>query len=170
MHDVTMVPDAKTFPDAVTMNDHQGSTWEEIVGAANVSDKRIGKAGGGGTEVVPAASVAGMTLTSVQPAEEDVDDGTQVDTGIMYKGIPGRVFCAGSDCAVEPVFDDADMEVTTVKKLTGSWFFTPADSDEEWYVASTDAGVTTYDRRKPCTPSSATGWLTTATLRSTPTR
>ena len=26
----------------------------------------------------------------------------------MYKGIPGTVFCAGSDCAVEDVLDDAE--------------------------------------------------------------
>ena len=51
-----MAPAAEGFPDAVTMNDHQGSTWEEIVGAANVSDKRIG-VNGGGTTVVKAASV-----------------------------------------------------------------------------------------------------------------
>ena len=83
------------------MNDHQGSTWEEIVGAANVSDKRIAE--GAGTKVVKAASVAGMTLTTTQDAAEDVDDGTQVTTGIEYKGIPGTVFCASSDCAVEDV-------------------------------------------------------------------
>ena len=50
-----------TFPDAVMMNDHQGETWAEIVGAANVVDKRIA-ATGGGTEVVSAASFAGMPL------------------------------------------------------------------------------------------------------------
>ena len=74
--------------DAVRMNDHQGSTWEEIVGAANVSDKRIGVTGGG-TKVVKAASVAGMTLTSMQTdAVKMVVDGTQVDDRYHVQGHP----------------------------------------------------------------------------------
>ena len=31
-----------------------------------------------------------------------------------------------------------------VKKLTGSWYFTPEHGDE-WYVGTTAAGVTTYE-------------------------
>ena len=42
-----------------------------------------------------------------------------------YMGIPGRVFCAGSDCMVE-----GDIGSET---LTGSWYFTP-DEGDEWYV------------------------------------
>ena len=147
-HTTSMVPAVPAAPAAdtvVRMNDHQGSTWEEIVGAANVSDKRIGVTGGG-TTVVKAASVAGMTLTSPQPVDEMVADGTQTeeDDIIMYKGIPGTVFCEGSDCAVEAVVPAEGDEVdTTVKKLIGSWYFTPAD-DEEWYVGTTTAGVTTH--------------------------
>ena len=138
------------FEDAVRMNDHQGSTWEEIVGAANVSDKRIAVDGEGeGTKVVKAASVAGMTLTSMQTAAPMVPDGTQVTTDIEYKGIRGTVFCAGSDCAVENVPNDAEdadvgAVVEGVKKLTGSWYFTPEHGDE-WYVGTTAAGVTTYE-------------------------
>ena len=53
-----VVADA-SFPDAVMMNDHQGETWAEIVGAANVVEKRIARpTGGTGTEVVSAASFA----------------------------------------------------------------------------------------------------------------
>ena len=130
---------AETVEDAVTMNDHQGSTWEEIVGAANVSDKRIGVTGGG-TKVVKAASFAGMALTSITtgaPEVGDVADGRQFDD-TNYNDIPGTVFCAGSDCEVSEV--DADDEST----LTGSWYFTP-DDDEEWYIRTTTDGVTTYD-------------------------
>ena len=46
-----------------------------------------------------------------------------------YKGIPGTVFCGGSDCMVEG--DEGEEE------LTGSWYFTPTDGDE-WYVGTTD--------------------------------
>ena len=125
-HSVT-APVADQFPDAVTENDHQGSTWAEIVGAANVVEKRIGRTGGG-TEVVSAASFAGMTLGSITvgppAAGAEITDGMQYNDA-NYKGIPGRVFCAGSDCMVE---GDADSET-----LTGSWYFTPTNGDE-WYV------------------------------------
>ena len=136
-----VVPKPDEFPDAVTMNDHQGSTWEEIVGAANVSDKRIAE--GGGTMVVKAASFAGMALdsfTGSPPAVGEIDDGAQFDTA-TYNGIPGTAFCAGSDCEVSEVDADDDDEST----LTGSWYFTPT-SPMVWYAGTTDAvtGVTTY--------------------------
>ena len=60
-----------------------------------------------------------MTLASITggPAVGDViADGAQYDAA-NYNGIPGRVFCAGSDCMVE------DVEGTDT--LTGSWYFTP---------------------------------------------
>ena len=82
------------------MDDHQGKTWAEIVG--ETMKKRIAGTGDTTTEV-DAASVDGMTLTSGQTADEEVNDGTQVTEGINYKDIPGTVFCAGSDCAVEEV-------------------------------------------------------------------
>ena len=127
---------ADTFEDAVTMNDHQGSTWEEVVGAANVNDMRIDR--GDGTKVVKAASFARMAVDSITTSPpavgDEVTDGTEYDTA-NYMGIPGTVFCAGTDCKVE----DVDGVVT----LTGSWYFTPTDG-KEWYVGTTVAGVTTY--------------------------
>jgi hypothetical protein len=134
---------AATDMDAVKMNDSQGMTWTKIVGAANVMDMRIGTTGGG-TMAVKAMSVSDMTLTSGQNAADMVDDGTQVDSGIMYKGIPGTVFCAGSDCAVEAVLEDGTVN-DAVKKLTGSWYFTPAslmaayvkNADDTAYMAET---------------------------------
>ena len=78
-------PGAMMFPDAVRMNDHQGSTWTEIVGVENVRDMRIGAmtGGGGGTEVVKAASFAGMALTFITVAQppavdEEIADGAAV--------------------------------------------------------------------------------------------
>ena len=119
-------------PETVTlMNDSQGKTWAQIVGESNLIDTRI-VATGGGTTAVKAMSVAGMSLTSTQTVEE-VDDGTQVTTGIEYKGIVGTVFCNGADCAVEAVEDDPDTtgvdESTTLRKLVGSWYFTPTNAD-----------------------------------------
>ena len=128
--------DAAGFKDAVTENDHQGSTWAEIVGAANVVEKRIA-ATGAGTEVVSAASFAGMPVSSVTggPAvDAEIADGTEYPAA-SYMGIPGRVFCAGS-CMVE--------DVAGTDTLTGSWFFTP-EFPKVWYVESTGVnGVTTY--------------------------
>ena len=70
------------------------------------------------------------------------------DHGIMYKGIPGTVFCAGSDCAVvmcSTTSDAAVDVVSRVKKLTGSWYFTP--EQRRWSGTSGQhalTGVTTY--------------------------
>ena len=62
---VADVPDAEMFKDAVRMNDHQGSTWAEIVGT--VVDKRIAVTanGGTGTKAVKAALIDGQTGTDV---------------------------------------------------------------------------------------------------------
>ena len=121
---------------AVKMNDHQGMTWEEVVGAANVNDMRVDR--GEGTKVVKAASFAGMPLSSITgsppTAGDEVTDGTEYETA-NYMGIPGTVFCASTDCKVE--------DVDGVDTLTGSWYFTPTDGDE-WYIGTTTAGVTAY--------------------------
>ena len=111
-------PDAMMFPDAVRMNDHQGSTWTEIVGVEKVRDMRIGVTGGG-TKRVSAASFDGMALTFItvdEPAvDEEIADGAQYNDA-NYKGILGTVFCAGSDCMVEGEMDS--------ETLTGSWLST----------------------------------------------
>ena len=116
----------------VMMNDHTGKTWAEIVG--ETSKKRLGTSDMD-TEEVDAASIAGMTLTSVQGAG-DIDDGMQSDA--TYKGIPGKAFCQGSDCKVETV-----AGVVGVRKFTGSWYFTPT-STTDYYLGTTTAGGTMY--------------------------
>ena len=141
---------AVTFADAVSMNDHQGKTWEEIVGSANVEERRLGT-DGGGTTAVRAMSISGMTLVSTQDVtEEDADpvaDGTQVAG--EYKGIVGTVFCQGSDCRVEAVPDvgtsgeSGFVDNSGNKKLVGAWFFTPT-STTDWHLGTTTDGVTTY--------------------------
>ena len=121
------------------MNDHQGHTWAEIVGAANVAKMRIA-ATDTTTEEVDVASIAGMTGTDVN-ASLTVDsgvnsDGTYADgtqtAASDYNGIPGTAICAGSDCEVD---EDG--------KLAGSWFFAPTAGDV-FYLGMTDEGVTTY--------------------------
>ena len=78
-----------------------------------------------------------MTLGSQQTAAEDVADGTQEAANINYKGVPGTVFCNGGDCAVEEVMDDEGEAITDMRKLVGSWYFTPT-SPMEYYVADAD--------------------------------
>ncbi len=118
-------------------DDHQGMTFAMIVGEDNLMEMRI--AATGGTQAVKAASFAGMPLTSIAtnpPPAGDVANGAEfnnADNGATYKGIPGTVFCAGSDCKVE---GDAGSE-----KLTGSWYFAP-DSTTAYYIKA--AGATTY--------------------------
>ena len=123
-------------------DDHQGMTWAEIVGADNLTDRRIATgAPPGSTRVVKVASVAGMKAADVFGANHTLTDEnkangaetTDTDTGATnttYMGIPGTVICGGADC-------DADTGGT----LTGSWYFTPA-SPTTPYVKLGDA--TTY--------------------------
>ena len=129
-HSSTMVP-AVTFKDAVRMNDHQGSTWAEIVGT--VVDKRIAVTdnGGTGTKAVKAALIEGQSgiavhssLTATGGTDGKYADGVQFPSSDQ-NGIPGTAFCGGEDCEV-----DEDGE------LTGSWYFTPT-SPKEWYVEMT---------------------------------
>jgi hypothetical protein len=135
--DVPDAPDLPAVDTVVRMNDHQGMTWTEIVGEANVMDMRIAQSGGG-TRVVKAASFEGMPVTSITvdaPAVGDVKNGDEFTTA-NYKEIPGTVFCAGK-CAVAEADEDG------VSALTGSWYFNP-DSLTAWYIRTTTAGVTTY--------------------------
>ena len=127
---------------AVVMNDADeigAKTWADIVGAANVVDKRI--VNGAVTSAVKAMSVDGMTLGSMQTATmEPVADGTQEVTDISYKGIAGTVFCNGSNCMVEAVEDADGDAITNMRKLVGSWYFTPTLPNELW-VAGATAGT-----------------------------
>ena len=121
-----------TVPDgAVEMDDHLGMTWAAIVGEANLGDMRIGMTGGG-TRPVKAASVAGTDASAAIPVNTPanaVADGTEYTNavnGSAWHGVPGTVFCAGSDCGV-----------SAEGALTGSWFFTP-DLPMESYIAADD--------------------------------
>ena len=130
--------------EAPISHDPESMTWAMIVGEDNVMDKEIADGTTGNFKTVKAASVSGMTLGSTQ-AEGNVAEGTQVDTGLTYKGIPGGVFCGGSDCMVEAVVDDPTTtgvdESTTQRKLVGSWYFTPTNLRAFWMKA---AGATVY--------------------------
>ena len=140
MHGTT-APDMTTDPmeTAKDDNDHQGMTWEEIVGSANVIDTRIAE--DTGTKGVEAASIAGMTAADVNntlsPTGGDATDG-MYDDGDQFltsfsDGIPGIAFCGGNDCSV-----NADGD------LMGSWYFTPTN-DEESYVKLTANAVYTVE-------------------------
>ena len=113
------------------MDDHLGMTWAAIVGDANLRDMRIGMTGGG-TRPVKAASVAATDASAAIPVNTPanaVADGTEFTNavnGSAWQGIPGTVFCAGSDC-----------EVSSGGLLSGSWYFTP-DLPMEPYVAADD--------------------------------
>ena len=129
-----------TVINAVKLNDHQGLTWGEIVGLNNIKDMRLAAGEADDTDVLKAASFAGMPLaliTGTPPAVGTVEDGAEFDEA-NYMGIPGTVFCAGTDCEVSTAAADDE-----VSKLTGSWYFTPT-SLTEWYIGTTMDGVTTY--------------------------
>ena len=124
-------------PDAVRDNDHQGDTWAYIVGSSKIIELRIAPVGDtGGTTLVSAASITGMTATDVHTTALSATGGADGDgmyadgfqqAASNYDGIPGTAFCAGIDCSV-----DADGD------LDGSWYFTPT-MPMEWYVrASAD--------------------------------
>ena len=144
---------AKLLMPATDLNDHQGMTWIEIVGAANTMDKRVFvnndgnfvSSGGTRTNSVKAMSVAGMTVTSnaAVPQGDNMltPNGTQVITGTAtenaYKGIPGMFFCQGGDCKVATVAGEGNDGLRT---LTGSWYFAPANP-ETWYLAKDTTGT-----------------------------
>ena len=119
----------------VEKDDHMGMTWEEIVGSANVMDKRI--VSGSSTTAVKASSVDEKTLgITTDNSFATITDGMQVgtianDSVVTYKGIPGVVFCQGTDCKATE-----DNTANTVA-LTGSWYFTPADEDELYQLNTT---------------------------------
>ena len=128
------------YSSLVMMDDHQGQTWSEIVKADGIMTKMMRIASANNvTGEVEVMSVAGMTLTSDQDLNDDVDDGMQFGrndeaSSIKYMGIPGKVICAGDDCAVKAADDDSRM-------LAGSWYFTPAVPTEIYVRASTKYGA-----------------------------
>ena len=130
----------------MTMENRQGKTWAMIAGEDNVMDKRIG-ATGGGTAAVKAASVSGMTLgiAGVTVNAGEFDDGDQF-SGVTYKGIPGTMFCTGDDCEAEEVDnpDNPGTALANVRKLVGSWYFTPT-YPKETYVMPADANSYTAE-------------------------
>ena len=127
------VPPDDAFEDAVTDNNHVGSTWAEIVGTT--MKMRITKRADD-TDPVDAASIADQPTSSVTDVADltgmGLEDGAQHPGN--YKGIPGTVFCAGTDCTVTEGVDG--------NTLTGSWYFTPTDGNE-WYVKN--AADTAYE-------------------------
>ena len=131
----TTAPDATAFPDAVMMDDAVGMTWAEIVTDAGKVLVSLPVSTTGGTELVDAASFAGMAAAAASSGTTPtgpVAYGTEY-TDANYMGILGRSFCAGSDCSVD---DDSN--------LTGSWYFTPADVEAEYVGTTDDMNVTTY--------------------------
>ena len=116
----------------VEMDDRVGHTWAEIV---DTTKMRIATSATD-TDVVDAASIAGMSIVSAATATIaglTEGDGTQV--AATYKGIVGTAFCVGSDCVVE-----VDTEVAANRKFTGGWYFTPADSLAHWVKNAADTG------------------------------
>ncbi len=123
--------DAVAMANRHTMDDAMGMTFATIVGDGNLMDKRVA-APGGGTRIVKAMSVDGMRtadLFSTVPDPIATTDGTEIDTDVEYRGIPGLLFCAGADCMVE---GDGDAQA-----LTGSWYVA-ADNPMHYYMKLAD--------------------------------
>ena len=127
-----------TATKAVTMNDSEGMTWAEIVGAANIKMERLGQ----DNAAVPVSSIAGMTASDVNAAltatggtggtNKYADATSQADSS--YKGIPGIAYCLGKDC-----------EVASDGKLKGSWYFTPTSATAPYIPHATTAGTYTAE-------------------------
>ncbi len=142
----------------VTMDDHQGMTWAEIVGEANVMKKRIGaitsNALVAGLGELSVASIAGMAASAVDKTATPVlsatggfnadgtarTDGKYPDglgqgtasvtgtPGTEYKGIPGVVVCLGGT---------GGCSVASDGTLSDGWYFSPT-STTNYYVRNTN--------------------------------
>ena len=130
---------ATTNFDAVTnddlkysTDDHQGMTWAQIAGEANVMMMRLGTITADGTHTagnqeLSVASIAGMTASAVAPSGTDFSTSGNTDgaatANSMYMGITGAVFCLGGSggCKV------------TDGKLGAGWYFSPG-SPMTYYV------------------------------------
>ncbi len=139
----TAPPDAVAAKLKVVMDDAMGMTWAEMVGEDNLMTLPIG------TDRAPVkvASIAGRTLNSVWGATAVTNGITGVTdlagaaatngglfTTAFYSGIPGSVYCLGTDCKVVD------------GKLAGSWYFAQTAADAaKHYVRNPDrvAGRTT---------------------------
>ncbi len=135
MHGTDLPGNAVAMANQHMTDDVMGMTFAMIVGAGNLMDKRVA-ATGGGTRVVRAMSVDGMRTTdlfSTVPGSIASTDGTEIDTDVEYRGIPGLLFCAGTDCMVEVVGD--------VQTLTGSWYVA-ADNPMHYYMQLADDPTT----------------------------
>ena len=122
-------------------NDPKSMTFAMIVGEDNLMEKRV-VAGASSlsptqtSRVVMAKSVDGtktMDLFSTVPGTIETTDGTEFDVDVEYMGIPGLLFCSGSDCKVEGTGD--------AQKLTGSWYLAADDPMAFWMKA---VGATDY--------------------------
>ena len=112
----------------VERDNRMGMTWGELVGADNIEMMPIGEMRAN----LPVTSVAGMTAAEVNATltrtngdntliEYDDTFATEDPTATDYEGIPGTVYCLGSDC-----------EVDRDGRLTGSWYFTPAEASDHY--------------------------------------
>ena len=139
--------DATTGEVMMGDSDAQGMTWAQIAGSGLVN-MRIAAGASAASRAVMAKSVDGMTAGDLGlTAAPGTADGTEVDTAVVYKGIGGVLFCAGSDCKVENVV--ADTFAAATSKLTGSWYFAPDEGSMATYIAGATAG--TYTLEDPAT-------------------
>ena len=121
----------------LTTDNHMGKTFAMIVGEDNLMAKQVntGVTAPAVTRSVMAKSVDGMKTmalfsTGNVPATIGTDNGIEIDTNVEYMGIPGLLFCQGSDCKVEGTGD--------AQKLTGSWYLA-ADNAMTYYEKVGDA-------------------------------
>ena len=127
---------------AVKMSDQLGHTWAQIVGADNIMNSPLGTETDAERASVMVASIAGMTASDVHAedltATGGVMEGDTYADGhetllANYDGIPGTVYCLGTDCKVD-----------SNGKLAGSWYFTPM-STTDYYLKVDPAAVYTEE-------------------------
>ena len=114
---------------AVKMSDQLGHTWAQIVGADNIMNSPIGTTASerhGGVDRRHDRFRRACSLTA-----DTYADGAETLTSANYDGIPGTVYCLGTDCKVD-----------SNGKLAGSWYFTPASTTDYYRKVGTDTNYT----------------------------
>ena len=160
--DIPVTTGANAVKGVTSGNNSKGMTWAMIVGDDDVVTKQLGAITGGtftaGNQGLKVASLAGMDALAVDktesggdPAPVLVSTGTFADgmtygtpsvagtPGTEYMGIPGVVFCLGSDCEV------GAAGTANAGKLVGSWYFAPSNADTQYVNREDDPATDNVD-------------------------
>ena len=154
--DIPVTTGANAVKGVTSGSNSKGMTWAMIVGD-DVMTKPLGTITGGtftaGNAGLKVASLTGMDASAVDKTATPVlvSTGTFADgmtygspsadgsPGTEYMGIPGVVFCLGSDCEV------GAAGTANAGKLVGSWYFAPSEASTRYVNREDDATTDNVD-------------------------